>query len=115
MEKILLIEEVTELRLGNIGTHTKKARVGMHQMLNALMGFAEYDGYKITTTEREYLILIDNGQCCCESWGYFASEDNISNYENTNKNAEKHTYAFIKFSVVAIFLLGLRLTGVKQA
>lgn len=80
MEKILSIEEIIGLRLGNIGTHTETVRLGINQMLNALMGYAEYDGYKINTTEQEYLILIDNGQCCCESWGYFVSEDDISSY-----------------------------------
>lgn len=34
-----------------------------------------YDGYKLTTSEHEYYLLIDNGQCCCEEWGYFASND----------------------------------------
>lgn len=24
--------------------------------------------------------MIDNGQCCCESWGYFVSEDDINDY-----------------------------------
>ena len=43
-------------------------------------GYGEYDGYKITTEKTEYLILIDNGQCCCESWGYFVSEDDINDY-----------------------------------
>ena len=52
----------------------------MMQMLNALRGYGEYDGYKITTEKTEYLILIDNGQCCCESWGYFVSEDDINDY-----------------------------------
>ena len=79
-EKLLAIEEIHDLKLANIGKHSEKAQLGMVQMLNALMGYAAYDGYKITTSEQEYLILIDNGQCCCESWGYFSSEDDFGNY-----------------------------------
>jgi hypothetical protein len=29
------------------------------------------EGYKIITTEQEIILAIDNGQSCCESWGYF--------------------------------------------
>ena len=79
-EKIIEISEIRELRLGNVGSHSNTAHLGIVQMLRALDGFAEYDGYRITTTEHTYLILIDNGQCCCESWGYFSSEDEFSNY-----------------------------------
>ena len=44
-------------------------------MLNALMGGSSYDGYRIKTDKHEFNILIDNGQCCCESWGYFYLND----------------------------------------
>ena len=57
-EKLLSIEEIHDLKLANIGKHSEKAQLGMVQMLNALMGYAAYDGYKITTSEQEYLILI---------------------------------------------------------
>ena len=79
-EKIIEITEVSGLKLGNTGSHSSNARLGIIQALKALMGFAEYDGFKIITTEHTYLILIDNGQCCCESWGYFASEDDLDGY-----------------------------------
>ena len=69
MEKIISIEEITNLRLGNTG-----------RMLNALADYGEYDGYKITTEKTEYLILIHNYQYCCESWGYFISEDDTNDY-----------------------------------
>lgn len=84
MEKVISIEEITNLRLGNIGRSSEKASLGIMQMLNALAGYGEYDGYKITTEKTEYLILIDNGQCCCESWGYFVSEDDTSDYIGKN-------------------------------
>lgn len=37
--------------------------------------YIKFDGYQIFTSEHEYQLLIDNGQCCCEDWGYFASND----------------------------------------
>lgn len=70
-EKLVAIEEIQDLTLSNIEEFSNKARPG---------GYASYDGYKITTSEQEYLILINNGQCCCERWGYFSSEDDFSNY-----------------------------------
>lgn len=84
MEKIISIEEITNLRLGNTGRNNERVSLGIMQMLNALAGYGEYDGYKITTEKTEYLILIDNGQCCCESWGYFVSEDDTSGYIGKN-------------------------------
>jgi len=38
------------------------------------------DGFKITTTEQEVLLLIDSGQACCEDWGYLMSEDDIQKF-----------------------------------
>lgn len=82
MEKILEIKEVTGLKLGNWGKSTGNngSQLGMSQMLNALCGYGEYDGYLIKTDEHEYHILIDNGQSCCESWGYFSSEDEFDDF-----------------------------------
>lgn len=75
--KILRIEEVTNIQLGNSGAlnGSNGSRLGMKQMLNALMGGSSYDGYRIKTDKHEFNILIDNGQCCCESWGYFYLND----------------------------------------
>lgn len=36
------------------------------------------DGFVITTDQQEIKLGIDNGQCCCENWGYFMSEDDLS-------------------------------------
>lgn len=80
MEIIKKIEEIKDLKLTNVGRSTDKASLGITQMLNALCGYAEYDGYKIITSDHEYVILIDNGQCCCESWGYFTSNDNPDDF-----------------------------------
>ncbi len=75
--KILSIEEVTNIQLGNSGAlnGSNGSQLGMKQMLNALMGGSSYDGYRIKTDKHEFNILIDNGQCCCESWGYFYLND----------------------------------------
>lgn len=38
------------------------------------------DGYFITTENQVIKLLIANGQSCCESWGYFVSDDNFSEF-----------------------------------
>lgn len=42
--------------------------------------WSSMDGYKITTEEGYYQILIGNSQSCCESWGYFTSEDDTNEF-----------------------------------
>jgi len=42
--------------------------------------FGGYDGYKIKTLRNEWLVLINNGQDCCESWGYFSTPDDTSEF-----------------------------------
>ena len=42
--------------------------------------FDRKDGFIITTTEQEIKLGIDNGQSCCENWGYFMSEDDFSDF-----------------------------------
>ena len=62
MEKILEIKEVYNVRPDNLFS---------------------YDGYEMTTSENTYLFLIENGQCCCENWGYFSSSDNVQEFVNS--------------------------------
>jgi hypothetical protein len=38
------------------------------------------DGYVITTDKQIIKLLIDNGQGCCENWGYFMSEDDLGGF-----------------------------------
>ena len=52
-------------------------RLGLGQMINALGGWQRMDGYRVATDEHTFLVLIDNGQSCCESWGYIASDDDF--------------------------------------
>lgn len=42
--------------------------------------FDRKDGFIVTTTEQEIKLGIDNGQSCCENWGYFMSEDDFSDF-----------------------------------
>ena len=51
------------------------SRLGMSQMIGTLFGGSSMDGYKVVTDKHVFYVLIDNGQSCCESWGYFSSED----------------------------------------
>jgi hypothetical protein len=81
MEKIIRINEVSECKLTNRGNSADCAKLGISHMLNILCcGYSSYDGFEVETTDHKYLILIDNGQCCCESWGYFASEDDFGDF-----------------------------------
>lgn len=80
--KIVSIEEITGFKCGNFGAlnGSNGSRMGMSAMFNAIMGYGEYDGYDVKTNLHGFLILISNGQCCCESWGYMVSEDNTDDF-----------------------------------
>lgn len=39
-----------------------------------------YEGYLILTADTTVEVGIDNGQNCCENWGYCMSEDNIEDF-----------------------------------
>ena len=82
MEKLKSIDEVCGLSLGNThGMNGKNnSRLGVAQMINTLCGGSNYDGWKIITDENVYHILLDNGQSCCESWGYIVSESDFSEF-----------------------------------
>ena len=80
--KIKAIEEIYGVILRNTGKidGMKGSRLGMLQILHAMKGRGEYDGYKITTDKHELCILIDNRQNCFEQWGYFSSEDDFERF-----------------------------------
>lgn len=74
------IEEVFDLKatynsdlLGKSGS-----RLSMSGMLHSICGYGGYDGYKIETSLKTFYILIENGQDCCESWGYLTTNDDLS-------------------------------------
>lgn len=39
-----------------------------------------YCGYTIVTNKRTIRIGVEDGQCCCEQYGYICSEDDTSQY-----------------------------------
>ncbi|QNO00276.1 hypothetical protein QGX21_gp012 [Pseudomonas phage phiPsa315] len=40
-----------------------------------------YEGYEITLDNGQKIKMgIDNGQSCCENWGYIISEDNLAQF-----------------------------------
>lgn len=54
--------------------------LGLVQGLAFLRGYSPMDGYKVETDKHIFYILINNEQSCCESWGYFSSEDNLEQF-----------------------------------
>lgn len=62
MEKILRIEEATFKKEGS--------------------KYPTFEGYQIVTDKQTIKIGIENGQSCCEDWGYFMTEDDLTDFEN---------------------------------
>ena len=38
------------------------------------------EGYEVKTNRRTITVLIENGQHCCEEWGYCSSDDDLQGY-----------------------------------
>jgi hypothetical protein len=77
--KILSVEVISDFRIEPIAHHSDTARLGVVQMMQQLMGgYSSMDGYKIETDKHVFYVLIDNGQSCCESWGYLSSDDDFT-------------------------------------
>jgi len=62
MEKIISIKEVQ-----NVPPDVKRS-------------WDTCDGYEIVTNNQTIKLLISNGQSCCEEWGYFLSDDILTEY-----------------------------------
>lgn len=83
--KIKNIEEVYNFQIQPVAPlEGNGGRLGMMQMMNCLCGYSSMDGYKVETDQHIFYVLIDNGQSCCESWGYLSSEDDLALFINTN-------------------------------
>lgn len=84
--KITSIEEVHDFQCGNFTPLNGKngARLGVVGMMHGMFGFGEFDGYKVCTEDHEVMILISNEQNCCESWGYFDSNDDANQFIGAN-------------------------------
>lgn len=78
--KIINIEEVVDFAIEPVTNARDDKSLGMSQMLSLLAGYQNMDGYKVETDKETFHILIDNGQSCCESWGYFSSEDEMDQF-----------------------------------
>lgn len=39
-----------------------------------------FDGFEVITDQQTISLLISNSRDCCESWGFFMSEDNLSSF-----------------------------------
>lgn len=76
--KIKNIEEINNFEIGAVARKNSEKSLGMSQMMDRLIGRQNMDGYKVETERETFHVLIDNGQSCCESWGYFASEDDLN-------------------------------------
>lgn len=42
--------------------------------------YSEMAGFKVTTAQRDIILAIDDESSCCESWGYFLTEDRPAKY-----------------------------------
>ena len=84
-EKIIKIKEIYNFKIQPIAKQeNEKAQLGMAQMINILSGYEQFDGYEIETDKQKYYVLIENGQSCCEDWGYISSNDNLNDYIGKN-------------------------------
>jgi len=79
--KIKNIEEVVNFKIQPVAKmEGTGGSLGMSQMINLLSGYSDMDGYKVETDDHTFYVLIDNGQSCCENWGYMTSEDVLGYY-----------------------------------
>ena len=79
--KLTSIKEVENLKLETRAALTGKGgRLGFSQLVNNLQGWGGKDGFEIKTDTHTWLILIDNGQSCCEDWGYIVSNDHFKKF-----------------------------------
>jgi len=54
------------------------------------------DGFTIITDNQTIKLGIDNGQCCCENWGYFMSEYNLEDFIGSELLDVKITDSLLK-------------------
>lgn len=48
--------------------------------IQGIASWQKMDGYKIETEKHIFHVLIENGQQCCEDWGYITSDDDLEYY-----------------------------------
>jgi hypothetical protein len=62
--------------------------------------YTNYAGYAITTDQQVIKLLIDDEGQCCESWGYFMSEDDFSEFIGTELLDVKITDTELKAGIL---------------
>lgn len=79
---IVKIEEVSGFQARPVGPMegSQGARAGFSQMIGMLGGHSSMEGFRVVTDEHELLVLIDDQQSCCESWGSVHSADELDYY-----------------------------------
>jgi hypothetical protein len=45
-----------------------------------ICGLSDMSGYKVSTDQHTFYVLIEEFPTCCEDYGYFSAEDNLSYY-----------------------------------
>jgi len=99
--KIKSIEEVSNFQIQPVANlNGSGGRLGLKQMFSVFSGYSNMDGYKVETENNIIYVLIDNGQSCCESWGYFSSEDDLASFINTDLIEIKLTDTALNQTVV---------------
>lgn len=100
--KIISIEEIQGFKIQPVNAlnGANGSSLGISQMLSSIMGYSDMDGYKVVTDAHVYHVLIDNGQSCCESWGYICSEDNVKPFIGTELREVKLTDTALNQTVV---------------
>jgi len=82
--KIKNIEKIYNFKIQPVSVlNGTGGRLGMSQMISALCGYSDMDGYKVETDKHTFYVLIDNGQSCCENWGCLTSEDDLDYFIDT--------------------------------
>lgn len=99
--KIKSIQEVYDYKIQPVAKlDGSGGRLGMSQMMSSLCGYSSMDGYKVETEDHILHVLIDNGQSCCENWGYLSSEDDLTPFIGTELVEIKLTDVALNQSVV---------------
>jgi hypothetical protein len=55
--------------------------------------YSGQSGYEIVTSKQRIKLLIDNGQSCCENWGYFWCNDDVQSFVGADLQSVKLTDA----------------------
>lgn len=100
--RIKNIETVADFKIQPIANaFGSGGRLGMVQMITSMFGgYSSMDGYKVETDKHTFYVLIDNGQSCCESWGYLSSEDDLTQYTGAELREIRLTDTALNQSVI---------------